>query len=72
MLKLAKLDENKFVDATCNGECMKELEKLRIENEIFKSRLEDANKTIAKFVEGKTNLNIFLSQQKLILDKGGI
>ena len=39
----------------------KKLEELRIENEILKSSLEDANKTIAKFVEGEKNLNMLLN-----------
>ena len=55
-----------------NDKCIKELEELRIENEILKSSLENANKTISKFIEGEKNLNMLLSQQKLVLDKGGI
>ena len=51
---------------------IKEIEELRIENETLKSSLDDANKTIAKFIEGEKNLNIILKQQKLVLDKWGI
>ena len=52
------LEGNKYVD----DKCMKELDELKIENEILKSSLEDANKTIAKFVEGEKSLNMLLSQ----------
>ena len=56
-----ELEENKHVDIVYNDKCMKELEKLRIENKTLKSSLEKANKTITKFVEGEKKLNMLLS-----------
>ena len=50
----------------------KELEKLRIENEMLKSSLEEVNKTIAKFIEGEKKLNMLLSQQTPMLGKRGM
>ena len=64
--------ENKHVDVICDDKCMKKLEKLKIKNKILKSSLKDGKKAISKFVDGEKNLNMILSQQKLILDKGGI
>ena len=67
-----QLKENEHVDIAYNDEYLKELKELKIESEILKSSLEDANKAIVKFVDSEKNLNMLLSQQKLILDKGGI
>ena len=63
-----QLEENKNVNVACNDECLKKLEELRNENEMLKSSLEEANKAIAKFVEGEKNLNMLLSQQTPMLD----
>ena len=52
--------------------CLQTLEELKIENEMLKSSLEEANKAIAKFVEGEKNLNMLLSQQTPMLAKKGI
>ena len=66
----AKLKEqNKNADVACNDECLKGLEELRIEHKILKSSLEEANKTIVKFVEGEKKLNILLNQQTPMLAK---
>ena len=60
--KLRKeIEDNKLVNVVCDDKCIKELEELKIENDILKSSLDDANKTIAKFVEGEKNLNMLLS-----------
>ena len=69
--KLSKEHEELEGNKDVNDECMKELEKFKIENEMLKSSLEEANKAIAKFVEGEKNLNMLLSQQTPILDKRG-
>ena len=50
----------------CDDKCIKELEELQIKNKILKSSLEDASKTIAKFVERekKVNKNLYLIKEE--------
>ena len=60
-LKVAKVRQEMKNDE-CNDKCIKELEELWVESENLKSSLEDASKTIAKFVEGKKKLNMLLNQ----------
>ena len=64
--------ENKITNIVYDDKYIKELEELKIKNDILKSSLDDANITIAKFFEGEKNLNMLLNQQRLVLDKGGI
>ena len=61
------MNEKKLDNIIINDQFMQELEKPKIENELLKSSFEDANKTIAKLIN--SDLNMFLSQQKLILNK---
>ena len=53
--------ENKNIAMNDENHNLKELEELKVEKELLKASLEDANKTIAKFVEGEKNLNMILS-----------
>ena len=71
-LKEELKSKNEVMDDENYNKSLKELEELKMENELLKSSLEDANKIIARFVEGEKNLNMILSQQRLMLDKGGI
>lgn len=54
--------KEKHVIVERNGKCTLKMEKLKIQNVVLKSSLNDSKETIAKFAEWEKNLKILLGR----------